>query len=265
MPEPPPNLAADAFAGTAEYYLRYRSPYPPAMLDDLCARAGVTGDGRLLDLACGPGRIALDLAPRFAEVLALDLEPQMIAVGKAEAERRGLGNVRWQVGRAEELAAPAGAFELITIGEAFHRLDQPLIARRCCEWLASGACLATMDGEGAIVGPHPWQKAAREVVRRFVRHQSPGEGPPSRDKREDVLRQTGFVDVAVYDFTVPHDWSVRSIIGHIYSTSYGSRAQLGDRVAAFEAELTAALIACEPGGRFRHAETFGYTFARKPA
>ena len=263
MSDPPPNLSPDAFAGTAEYYLRYRLPYPTAMLDDLCERAGVTG-GRLLDLACGPGRIALDLAPRFAEVWALDFEPQMIAVGRAEAGRRGLGNLRWLVGRAEDLAAPASGFALITIGDAFHRLDQPLIARRCLEWLAPGACLATMGGPGATVGSEPWQKAARDVVRRYARHASPGDGgPPEWGAQNEVLRRAGFADVADHDFGHTHEWTTESIIGHVYSTSYGSKAQLGDRAAAFEAELTAALMAAEPSGRFRQEATFGYTLARR--
>jgi SAM-dependent methyltransferase len=264
--DPPPNLSADAFAGTAEYYLRYRLPYPRAMLDDLCARAGVTGRGRLLDLACGPGRIALDLAPRFSDVWALDLEPQMIAVGQAEAARRGLSNIRWRVGRAEDLDAPAGGFELITIGEAFHRLDQGLVAQRCLERLAPGAHLATMGGPGAITGPEAWQKAGREVVRRFARHQSPADGPPPEwGAQNEVLRRAGFADVTDYNFAHMHEWTTESIIGHVYSTSYGSKAQLGDRVAAFEAELAEALMAAEPSGRFQQEETFGYTLARRPA
>jgi len=263
--EPPPNFSPDAFAGTAEYYLRYRLPYPPALFDDLCRRAGVTGRGRLLDLACGPGRIALDLAPRFADVWALDLEPQMIAVGRAEAERRGLANLHWLVGRAEEFTAPAGGFELITIGEAFHRLDQALVARPCLEWLAPGACLATMGGPGAITGPEAWQDAAREVVRRFARHQSPANTPPPQSgAQNEVLRRAGFVDVADYDFDDTYEWTTESIIGHIYSTSYGSKAQLGDRATAFEAELTEALLAAKPTGRFRQQTTFGYTLARRP-
>ena len=54
-----PDFPVDAFAGTATYYARYRVPYPAALLQDLLARAGLTGAGRLLDLPCGPGRIAL--------------------------------------------------------------------------------------------------------------------------------------------------------------------------------------------------------------
>ena len=68
-----PAFRPDAFAGTATYYLRYRVPYPHALLRDLIQRAGVTGAGRLLDLACGPGRVALAVVSFFREVWAIDL------------------------------------------------------------------------------------------------------------------------------------------------------------------------------------------------
>ena len=77
----PRNVRSDAFVGTAEAYARWRPPYPVAMLDELLREAGIGPGARLLDLATGPGRIALALADRFAEVWALDLEPEMIAVG----------------------------------------------------------------------------------------------------------------------------------------------------------------------------------------
>src|SRR5579871_385466 len=85
-----PHFPPDAFAGTASYYLRYRVPYPQALLKDLIQRAGITGEGRLLDLACGPGRVAFGLVTSFRETWAIDLEPEMVEVGKEEAARRGV-------------------------------------------------------------------------------------------------------------------------------------------------------------------------------
>src|SRR5436190_21187959 len=95
-----PEFPLDAFAGTAGYYLRYRPPYPAALLDDLVERAGVTGEGRLLDLACGPGRVALALVASFREVWAIDIEPEMIEVGQNEATRRGVNTITWMIGKA---------------------------------------------------------------------------------------------------------------------------------------------------------------------
>jgi ubiquinone/menaquinone biosynthesis C-methylase UbiE len=164
----PPNLLSDAFAGAAVAYARYRPPYSKTVLSDLLARAVAPPHGGLLDLACGPGRVALDLAASFETVWAIDLEPEMIEVGKQEAARRGVGNITWFVGRAENLAAPPGAFDLITIREAFHRLDQTLVAQKALGWLKPGGRLATLGSEGILAGREAWQATVAQVARRWM-------------------------------------------------------------------------------------------------
>jgi len=139
-----PYFPADAFRGTAEYYAQYRPPYPQALVDDLLGRAGVSGERPLLDLACGPGRLAIPLASRFREVWAVDIEPEMIAVGRGIAARRGITNIRWQTGRAEDVEAEPASFELTVVGEAFHRLDQRIVVEKALRWLPPGCCIATM-------------------------------------------------------------------------------------------------------------------------
>ena len=163
-----PVFPRDAFAGTAAYYLRYRVPYPQALLRDLVERAGVTGEGRPLDLACGPGRVALALASSFREVWAIDLDPEMIAVGQHEAAQRGVNTITWMVGKAEDLHAPPASFELITIGEAFHRLDQQLMATQALQWLSPGCCLASLGSDGVMAGKEPWQRLVDDIVRRWT-------------------------------------------------------------------------------------------------
>ena len=69
----PRNLQAGAFAGTAEAYFRYRPPYPKALLASIVTQAHLPGSAVLLDLACGPGRVTLDLAASFEHVHAIDL------------------------------------------------------------------------------------------------------------------------------------------------------------------------------------------------
>jgi SAM-dependent methyltransferase len=260
----PAGFAADAYAGAAEDYLRYRLPYPNALLDDLLERVG-GGRARLLDLGCGPGRLTLALADRFTEVWALDLEPEMIEVGRRDADRRGVANVHWIVGLAEELEAPAGAFDLVTAGEAFHRFDAPRMLSLVRRWLRPAGCLAMLGCDGAISGPEPWQLAAQAVVLRFSDRPSPGAplALPGPAGWEALFIDAGFVDVASHAFFVEHVWSVEAVAGHLYSTSYCTRAALGDRLPDFEVALRNALLAVDPTGRFVQRERFGYTMARK--
>lgn len=267
----PPNLRSDAFVGTAEDYVRYRLPYPKPMLQSLIAGAALPPQAKLIDLACGPGRVALAIANHFSEVLAVDSEPEMIAAGEREAARRGVCQIRWSVARAEELEAQAGAFDLVTIGEAFHRLDRPRVAAKAFGWLKPGAALATLGMQNFRQGDTPWRRILIEVVTRFVG--TPAErigGAPNPTvvdalaEQEAALWGAGLVEVASHDFWFAHEWRLPDLLGNLRSMSVLSPHALGTRHAPFEAELSAALLAFDPAGHFPERISCGYTLARKP-
>ena len=136
------HFAVDLYHGTAEYYDRYRLPYPEAMIEDLIARTGVSGQGRLLDLACGTGQLAFPLRRSFAEVWAVDREPDFAQMVQAKTGKLGAGNIRPVTADAETLDAEPGHFELPVIGSAFHRLHRDLVAARLLHWLRPGGCVA---------------------------------------------------------------------------------------------------------------------------
>ncbi len=267
----PPNLQPDAFAGAAAAYARYRPPYPKALFGDLITRAVVGPRGGLLDLACGPGRVALDLAASFETVWAIDLEPEMVEVGKREAARRRVRNITWIVGRAEDLAAPSGAFDLITIGEAFHRLDQTLVAQKALGWLKPGGGLATLGSEGMLAGRGAWQATVAQVAHRWMARAFPEGwavaclgaqmGPGDYER---VLRGAGFIDVESRPFEEPREWTFEEIRGYLQSTSVCSKRALGIDFEAFEAELRVALFEHAESPTFHETLSWGYTLGRKP-
>jgi len=267
----PRNLRPGAFAGAAEAYARYRPPYPPELLVDLLHRAGVRPGGALLDLATGPGRVALDLAPSFASVIAVDIEPDMIAVARRRGRQLGIDNISWRVGRAEELSFSPESFDLVTVGEAFHRLEQARVAEATFRWLRPGACLATLGSNDRMMGDTPWEVAVHEVRRRWTERAFPdGWGTtlpgqqPGPEARERVLRAAGFVEVEVHERDGTIELGAEEVIGLLASTSTCSRQVLGDDFEAFEAELRAAL-GPDPSARYREAIRWGFTLARKPA
>jgi len=251
------------FAGTASDYLRYRPPYPDEFLAQLRARAATTGRGVLLDLACGPGRVAMPMAPYFDRVLAVDVEPEMIDVGRSAADRLGVRNIEWRVHRAEELDLRGRSIELVAIGEAFHRLDQTRVVELALHWLRRGGGLATLAGEQVWRGRERWKRAVVDVVNRWTSdalgdpNDVPWGGPV------DTLRSAGLA-VHEYEYAVERVWTCDSIVGYLASTSIASRRALGGAARDFEGELRRALLACEPNDRFVTMQRFGFTLGVTP-
>lgn len=267
-----PGYRADLFRGTAQFYSRYRPAYPPPLFEDLLAR---TGEGGLLvDLACGTGEIALPLHDRFAHIQAVDLEPDMIEAGRTKADRVGAHNIAWNVGRAEDLTVTEPA-QLVTIGNAFHRLDRPLIAEHAYQWLAPGNCLAILGSSTPWSGTEPWQAITVDVVARWS--SEPGNpastsattgnsGATARRTHEDILREAGFIDVTEYPFPTPHTWTMDEFIGFVWSTSYTATIRENPSLAeGFEKDLRAQLHECEPSGQLQESIAHYYILGRKPA
>ena len=152
------RFAVDLYRGTADHYDRYRLPYSRTMLGDLTARAHVSGHGRLLDLACGTGQLAFPLRRRFAEVWAVDQEPDMVNLVRTKAAAMGEeAHIRPVLSSAESLDVEPGYFELAVIGNAFHRLDRDAVARRVLDWLEPGGHLALCWSSSPWTGEEPWQ------------------------------------------------------------------------------------------------------------
>ena len=65
----------------------------------------------------------------------------MLEEARRVARCKGITNAKWIHARAEDLAVAPGSVDLVTIGEAFHRLDQDLMLQRIGQWLKDGACV----------------------------------------------------------------------------------------------------------------------------
>jgi len=79
------------------------------------ARVKPRSGEQILDMAGGTGDIAFRMIERGAQVTVSDINPDMLAVGKLRAEKRGLGNLTWQVENAETLTFADNRFDAYTI------------------------------------------------------------------------------------------------------------------------------------------------------
>jgi ubiquinone/menaquinone biosynthesis C-methylase UbiE len=265
-----PEFRSDLYRGTARFYDEFRLAYPQQLLDDVRVRAQITGAGRLLDLACGTGQVSFGLGSSFVEVWAVDQEPEAIDFARAKAVRHGVGNVRWIVGRAEDVDAD-GYFELVAIGNAFHRLPRRVIAAAAMRWLVAGGHLALLWSNSPWDGSLEWQRVMADTLDRWTREAEATDRVPanlSRHLAEEphthVLASAGLTIVGAFEFKTPYEWSVEKLTGFVYSTSILSQPVLGRNVQAFERDLRERLLAVEPEGVFREEISFSYTLARRP-
>src|SRR5437764_13215389 len=66
--------------------------------EDLVQKIGITEGLDVLDLGCGDGTTAIPAAQLGANVLGVDIAPNLVAAGTARAESLGLTNCRFQEG-----------------------------------------------------------------------------------------------------------------------------------------------------------------------
>ena len=255
----------DLYKGLAAGYDRYRLRYPQALIEHLSERAAVHPPGRLLDLACGPGLLAFALHDRFAQTWAVDAESEMIDLVRAKAS--GMADIRPIACAAEELSVPDETFDLVVIGNAFHRLRRSAVAALIFRWLRPGGHLALAWTDVPWNGDAPWQAALQEIMRRW----RPADRIPDgyeQDRRERpdqaVLAEAGFEIGGEYRFGLEHEWTIETITGFMLATSVHSPAALGDDVPAFEADLGRRLLAHSPDGTFPQTLSFAYELARRP-
>ena len=240
------------FAGAAASYAAFRPMYPDAVWDLLAGLSELDRSSRVLELGCGPGTATIALAQRAGSVTAVDLEPEMVAVGRRTAGRMGVTNIEWVHGAAEELHYPRRHFRLIVAASAFHWMDRPKVAT---------ACRAMLDDGGlfAVVGnPTPLMQiqdrvgvgaAMADVYARWF-----GADDPLRPARPEgpgaVLAASGFSSVEISYVPCEQHWSVERFAGFLRSTSSRPDRRLGPDFGAFITEIDRAVRSVESSGRW---------------
>jgi SAM-dependent methyltransferase len=268
----PESGAADLgrFAGTAAYYARYRRPYPPAFFAEVVARCGLDGQGRLLDLGCGTGQLALPLARHVAEAVGVDPKLEMLAEAQRQAKQASVTNTRWLLGSSadlerDSLRAELAPLRVVTIGRAFHWMERDATLRALDSLVKPGGCLVIVsDNELVWNAEGDWQPAVRAVVERWLgtpRRAGSALFTPPAEFWDVIIARSPFGRNERYELAYQRHWTAAQILGYLYSTSYCSRQLLGARAPAFERDLRATLAKHNPADRFDDAVTLEAFFA----
>ncbi|OUL27350.1 SAM-dependent methyltransferase [Nostoc sp. RF31YmG] len=253
-----PTYDPTLFEGAAWYYARYRPQYPPVLFDSLTEKFQLDGKGRLLDLGCGAGLIAIPLRDRFQEVIGLDPDADMLLEAQQQAVELGATNISWVKDRAENISPAVGKFQLVTIGRAFHWMQRELVIERIYNLLTDNGGLAIIKThEDPWNSDHPWKTTAISVVKRWLGEQRrTGQGgkgvwQPLAVSHEEILAKSSFPRQATYEVKYEKYWTIDTYLGYLYSTAFCLPSFVGENRHKFEVDLKESLLKVEPSGTFK--------------
>lgn len=251
------------YLGAAEHYLVGRPPYSAELRSTLTRELGLDGTGRLLDVGCGPGPIALEAAPAFAAVVGLDPDPDMLRVAAQRAGALGVANATWVQGLAEDLVdLDLGPFRTVTFGQSLHWTDRSPVIEAVHELLEPGGSIVllapTVEGRPEPTGPDLPRIPEDEVKAIVAGYLGPerraGQGLRSwpTERYEESLARSSFGGSRTV-FAPGRPDIVRDVDGVVsgfLSMSWAAPHLFGDDLDAFVADVRALLEARSPTGRF---------------
>ena len=254
---------ASLFEGSAGYYRRGRVPYAEGLADSLAKVLDLDRSGRLLDVGCGPGVIALRLAHLFEGVVGLDPDAGMLEEARRAASEQGVTNVSWVLLRAEDLPAGLGTFRVITFAQSFHWMDRPKVASAVRAMIEPNGAVVQIDpGRDGIAGdpargPHPAVpfEAIDSLRRRYLgpdRRAGQGFRNSSPSGEDTIFQAVGFlpeVRVPVADARVL-DRTTDDLVAWVFSASSTAPHLFRNKLRQFEADLRAVLNDASPSGHF---------------
>ena len=255
----------DRFSDAVPYYLQYGFRYSNRLIGKVAAEASVTTESRILDLGCGPGFIANAIAPIAGEVIGIDPNEKMLEAARGEATDAGVKNVTYLIGSSFDLSFVDGAFDLVTIGQAFHWMDREAT-------LSALDDLATEDGVVTLVQYlHP--KAPENLWWELflgIRHQFSSDDTFWKERRSpdwepdvSVLMRSAFSEVTRLGFYNRRTWTIDSIVGLALSESATTCRQLGELKFEFEQTLRNELTPFATKGRLTSIVEHSAILARR--
>src|SRR6266496_1260618 len=153
---------------------------------------------RVLELGCGTGYFTRELARSGADIVAIDVSPELLEIAKANCSTP---NVRYEIHNAYELSYPDAGFDSVVGSSVLHHLELEEALGEIYRVLKPGGTIYftepnMLNPQIAIQKNVPWIK--RKLG------DSPDETAFFRWPLRRLLEQTGYRDIRIEPFDFLH-------------------------------------------------------------
>ena len=164
---------------------------------------------RVLELGCGTGYFTRELARSRADIVAIDVSPELLEIARANCSGR---NVRYEIQNASALSYPDGVFDSVVGSSVLHHLEIEEALREIHRVLKAGGTIYftepnMLNPQIAVQKNVPWVK--RKLG------DSPDETAFFRWPLRRLLEQTGYRDVRIDPFDFLHPKTPVPLVGRL--------------------------------------------------
>jgi len=164
---------------------------------------------RVLELGCGTGYFTRELARSRADIVAIDVSPELLEIARANCSGR---NVRYEIQNASALSYPDAVFDSVVGSSVLHHLEIEEALREIHRVLKAGGTIYftepnMLNPQIAVQKNVPWVK--RKLG------DSPDETAFFRWPLRRLLEQTGYRDVRIDPFDFLHPKTPVPLVGRL--------------------------------------------------
>ena len=116
------RLVRERFTRTAEVFGDFATVTRARSAELLARMVGAKGSDCAVDLACGPGTLALRFARHVRWICGLDLTPAILARARRSAQTEGLANLDFALGDAQALPFANGSLDIAVTSYSLHHM-----------------------------------------------------------------------------------------------------------------------------------------------